>query len=248
MKIAVLTDVHGNLPALQVALRAIRREGADAIFHTGDAIGIGPFPAECLELLMSTSGVNLICGNHDAWFSTGLPEPQPPWMSDGELKHHQWVHSCLDPSLRSTVREWPYLIQDVYEGVRISFLHYGLTESQVDFRPIVHNPRPVDLDKVFADIKSDLVFYGHKHSPSDLVGTARYVNPGSLGCYSEPIARFAILKCTGRSYELKIRHVPYDDSALFQQFESRDVPDRHFIYKACFGGRKAPSRPEPDIL
>ena len=54
MKIAILTDVHGNLPALQVALRAIRREGADAIFHTGDAIGIGPFPAECLELLLST--------------------------------------------------------------------------------------------------------------------------------------------------------------------------------------------------
>ena len=67
MKIAILTDVHGNLPALQVALRAIRREGADAIFHTGDAIGIGPFPAECLELLLSTSGMNLICGNHDAY-------------------------------------------------------------------------------------------------------------------------------------------------------------------------------------
>lgn len=65
MKIAILTDVHGNLPALQVALRAIRREGADAIFHTGDAIGIGPFPAECLELLLSTPGMNLICGNHD---------------------------------------------------------------------------------------------------------------------------------------------------------------------------------------
>ena len=86
MKIAVLTDVHGNLPALQVALRAMRREGADAIFHTGDAIGIGPFPAECLELLLSTSGMNLICGNHDAYFSTGLAEPQPPWMSDCEIK------------------------------------------------------------------------------------------------------------------------------------------------------------------
>ena len=248
MKIAVLTDVHGNLPALQVALRAIRREGADAIFHTGDAIGIGPFPAECLELLLSTSGMNLICGNHDSWFSTGLPKPQPPWMSDGELKHQQWVHSCLDPSLRYIVREWPYLIQDVYEGVRISFLHYGLTESQVDFTSIIHNPRPVDLDKVFAGIKSDLVFYGHDHSPSDLVGTARYVNPGSLGCHSDPIARFAILECESGSYELKMRHVPYDDSALFQQFESRDVPDRHFIYKALFGGRNAPSRPGPDIL
>ena len=117
MKIAILTDVAGNLPALQVALRAIRQEGADAIFHTGDAIGIGPFPAE------------------------------------------------------------------------------------------------------------------------DLVGRARYVHPGSLGCHAEPIARFAILECESRSYELKMRHVPYDDSALFQQFERRDVPDRHFIYKAFFGGR-----------
>ena len=76
MKIAVLTDVHGNLPALQAAMRAIRREDADAIFHTGDAIGIGPFPAECLELLLGTPGVHLICGNHDSWFSTGIPEPQ----------------------------------------------------------------------------------------------------------------------------------------------------------------------------
>ncbi len=233
MKIAVLTDAHGNLPALQVALRAIRREGTDAIFHTGDAIGIGPFPAECLELLLSTPRMNLIRGNHDSYFSTGLPER----MSDGELKHQQWVHSCLDPSLRSTVREWPYLIQGVYEGVRISFLHYGLTESQIDFTSIIRNPRPIDLDKVFADIKSDLVFYGHDHSPSDLVGTARYVNPGSLGCHAEPIARFAILECENRSYELKMRQVPYDDSALFQQFERHDVPDRHFIYKALFGGR-----------
>ncbi len=75
MKIAVLTDVHGNLPALQAVLRAIRREDADAIFRTGDAIGIGPFPAECLELLLSTSVVHLTCGNHDAWFSSGIPEP-----------------------------------------------------------------------------------------------------------------------------------------------------------------------------
>ena len=244
MKIAVLTDAHGNLPALQVALRAIRREGTDAIFHTGDAIGIGPFPAECLELLLSTPRMNLIRGNHDSYFSTGLPER----MSDGELKHQQWVHSCLDPSLRSTVREWPYLIQGVYEGVRISFLHYGLTESQIDFTSIIRNPRPIDLDKVFADIKSDLVFYGHDHSPSDLVGTARYVNPGSLGCHAEPIARFAILECENRSYELKMRQVPYDDSALFQQFERHDVPDRHFIYKAFFGGRNEPSRPGPDVL
>ena len=244
MKIAVLTDTHGNLPALQVALRAIRREGADAIFHTGDAIGIGPFPAECLDLLLSTPHMNLICGNHDAWFASGLPEPQPPWMSDDELRHHQWVHSCLDPSLRATVREWPYLIQDVYEGIQLSFLHYGLAKSQVEFKSIIRHPDPGDLDQVFGDIKSDLVFYGHDHSPSDLMGLARYVNPGSLGCHTEPTARFAILECESRSYDLKMRHIPYNDSIVFQQFESRDVPQRHFIYQAFFRWKESTTLPQ----
>ena len=66
MRIAVLTDAHGNLPALQVALAALQREGCDAIFHTGDAIGIGPCPAECLDLLLNTPRVRPVMGNHDA--------------------------------------------------------------------------------------------------------------------------------------------------------------------------------------
>ncbi len=247
MKIAVFTDVHGNLPALQAALREIRREGADAIFHTGDAIGIGPFPAECLELLLSMSRVHLIRGNHDTWFSQGLPEPQPSWMSDGEMKHQRWVHSCLDGSLRATVREWPFLIQDVYEGIRISFLHYGLTESQIDFKSVITDPHPVDLDEIFRDIESDLVFYGHDHSPSDLVGMARYVNPGSLGCHSESIARFAILELKNGTCELKLRQVPYDDRVLFEQFESREVPHRRHICSTFFGGRNGPSLMRSDL-
>ena len=163
-------------------------------------------------------GVHLICGNHDSWISSGIPELQQSRMSKGELKHQKWVHSCLDPSLRSKIREWPYLIQNVYKGIRTSFLHYGLTESQVTSKSIIQDPSPVDLDKVFADIESDLVFYGRDHSRSDLVGKARYVNPGSLGCCIEPMARFANLEFGSRSYDLKLYQVPYNDSALFRQF------------------------------
>src|SRR5438270_14054285 len=75
MKIAVITDAHANLPALRAALEAIRAEGCDAIFHTGDAIGIGPFPAETLELLLGTPHMQCVTGNHDAWFVEGLPQP-----------------------------------------------------------------------------------------------------------------------------------------------------------------------------
>lgn len=237
MKIAVLTDVHGNLPALQAVLRVIRREGCDAVINTGDTIGIGPYPAECLDLVLNTPGMVSIMGNHDAWFAYGLPEPQPSWMSNGEARHQRWIHSCLDSSLRTVVGEWPYLIQNTIEGVRVSFLHYGLTESGRSFIPIIRDPEPADLDEVFSNLDAEIVFYGHHHPYSDLVGKSRYINPGSLGCHTEPVARFAVLECREKRYQLEVRGVPYDDGALFRAFEKRDVPEREFICRAFFGGR-----------
>ncbi len=74
MKIAVITDVHANLPALWAVLAATRQERCDLIVHTGDAIGIGPFPAECLELLLETPHMICLMGNHDAWLVDGLPK------------------------------------------------------------------------------------------------------------------------------------------------------------------------------
>ena len=237
MKIAVLTDVHGNLPALQAALKAIGQEGCDAIYHTGDSIGIGPYPAECLELLLNTPRMHLVMGNHDAWFAYGLPDPQPSWMSDGEVRHQQWVHSRIDTSLRTVVGEWPYLIEEVFEDIRVSFLHYGLTESGRNFARFHLDPEPADLDELYSSLNSDVVFYGHNHSNSDMVSKARYVNPGSLGCYTEPVARYAVLKYQEKRYELEVRRISYDDSALFHEFVQRDVPEREFICRAFFGGR-----------
>ena len=237
MKIAILTDVHGNLPALKAALSAIRQEGCDAIFHTGDSIGIGPYPAECLDLILNTPRLVPVMGNHDAWFAYGLPDPQPSWMSDGEVIHQQWVHSCLDSSLRTVVGEWPYLIQEVFEDIRVSFLHYGLTETGRNFAKIRQTPDPADLDEMYGSLNSNLVFYGHHHSNSDMASKARYVNPGSLGCHTEPVARFAVLVCREKRYELEVRSISYDDSALFREFERREVPEREFIIRAFFGDR-----------
>ena len=234
MKVAVLTDVHANLPALEAALGAIEHEHCDAIYHTGDAIGIGPFPAECLDRLLATPRMHLIMGNHDAWFASGLPRPQPSWMSDGEVAHQQWVHAQLDPGLRAVVARWPYVIHEEWEEVRVTLLHYVLDDTGQDFTAIVLDPTPVDLDRMFAAHRSELVFYGHHHPASDLHGRARYVNPGSLGCFDKPVARFAILQCTAGAYTLQHHAVPYDDTSLFEELERRQVPEREFISRVFF--------------
>jgi len=72
MRIIVITDVHANLPALEAALESIRAEGYDALFHTGDTIGIGPYPAECLELLLNTPNIHFVMGNHESYFEDSL--------------------------------------------------------------------------------------------------------------------------------------------------------------------------------
>ena len=66
MRVVVITDVHANLPALKAVLESIRVEGYDALVHTGDAIAIGPYPAECLDLLLGVPNIRFVMGNHDA--------------------------------------------------------------------------------------------------------------------------------------------------------------------------------------
>lgn len=94
-KIAVISDVHGNLPALQAALKSITSKNCDAIYHLGDAVAIGPYPGECLKILLAHPNLKLVMGNHDQWFAYGLPTPVPDWMSKGEIIHHRWLEKTF---------------------------------------------------------------------------------------------------------------------------------------------------------
>jgi predicted phosphodiesterase len=237
MRIVVLTDVHANLPALRAALKAVRAEGYDAIFHTGDAIGIGPFPAETLDLLLATPRLHCVMGNHDACFVDGMPQPQPKGMSDGALRHHLWTHAQIDPQLRPVVAQWPFLLQCQGDDVETTSVHYRLGPSGRGFAAIIQHPTVAELDALFAAYHASLVFYGHHHAVSDVQGRARYINPGSLGCYHLPVARFAVVECQPARFSIEHRSVPYDDTALFEALEERDVPDREFLYRVFFGGR-----------
>ncbi len=94
-------------------------------------------------------------GNHDALFVTGLPQPQPEWMSEGEVQHQGWIHACLAPELRSVVARWPYELQFDFEGIKTTFVHYGLQPSRRDFVPIIPDPTPTDLEQMFEEFSSN---------------------------------------------------------------------------------------------
>jgi predicted phosphodiesterase len=223
--------MHANLPALRAALQDIGEQGCDVIYHLGDAIGIGPYPAECLEVLLNSPGTRCLLGNHDAWFAFGFPDP---WLYDPrELIHQRWVHRQLNPALQATVATWPVGAEESPDGVAVALFHYAPTVSPGTFAPILVDPSPEDLDRLFAPLPAELVFYGHHHPCSDLTGRARYVNPGSLGCHTAPLARYIVLETwpDGR-YTLEHRAVPYDAVPLLAEMERREALSRDFLRRA----------------
>jgi predicted phosphodiesterase len=240
-RIAVITDAHANLPALDAALAAIWADEAEAVYHTGDAIGIGPFPAEVLDRLLHEPGMRLVMGNHDAWFAFGLPHPRPQWMGEGEIAHQRWVHAQLDPALRPVVAQWPWVIEEEIEGAPVAFLHYALDQTGRGFADPAPIPDPAALDRLFTPRHARLVFYGHQHYPHpvlpEIAGRARYINPRALGCSPEPLARYALLDIDHQgACRLAFRAAPYDPGPLFAAFEEREVPERAFITATFFGG------------
>lgn len=239
-RIAVFTDVHANLPALDAALAEIDRLGADATYHTGDAIGIGPFPAECLDRLMSRPSTHLLMGNHDAWFAFGLPDESTPGMAVDEREHQRWVHAQLDPALKAAVAKWPYTSSLRLEGLRLDFLHYPL-----DVAGTFRSPQDLTAETVsplFQLPTSTLVFFGHDHRPWNVTGgSTHFVNPGSLGCSRDPIARFLLLEVeAGGNWAISFRGAPYDPDPVYRALDARRVPARDFIRKTFLPTDDAP--------
>jgi predicted phosphodiesterase len=247
MRIIVLTDLHANLPALEAVLEAIEQGGYDEIVHMGDAIGIGPYPEECLERLLDTPKVSLVMGNHDAWLVDGFPSSPPEWVDrEDEFARQMWTHvqnssrwtrTRVSRRLSAFVAEWPFQITREFEGVQAAFQHYALESSGRGFKPLVIDPTVDAMDRLFAAHGSDILFYGHNHAFSDLTGRARYVNPGSLGLHSENSARYCVAEFRNGKCTLAYHSAAYDDRELFQAFERREVPGRQFFYEVFLGGR-----------
>lgn len=230
---AILTDVHANLPALGAALDAVQRAGVDAIFHLGDAIAIGPFPRETLELLLGQPNTNFILGNHDEYFAFEIPDT----IADDVRRHERWVHGQLPEDYRPILRRWPRSISLTIGDTEARFFHYALADDDWSFKPVIQSPEPEQLVGLFGRGSADLVFYGHHHPRADAYANGvRFVNPGALGCSHDNLARYAILQFDEQGrYEIDLCAAEYDRESVLKAFDEREVPVRDFIKRVFYG-------------
>jgi predicted phosphodiesterase len=237
VRVAVLTDAHANLPALEAALAEINRLACDVIVHTGDAIAIGPHPREVLDLLLATPQLECLVGNHEEYFLHGIPDPPPEWMTSGEAAHQRWTHAQLGSARREQVQAWAATLERRLEDTVVHFTHYGFEKGTGLYAPFAHTSTASALDRVFETVSADFVFFGHHHDAADARGRARYVNPGSVGCHTVSEARFCVAEFSRGTVEIERHVVGYDDRPLVRAFVEREVPEREFIDRTFFGGR-----------
>lgn len=222
-RLAVISDTHANILALRAVLGDIKKAGVDGIVHLGDAIGFGPRPAECLDLLITTPGIIHLMGNHDSWC---LKADAGPGKPAGILSHLEWTWAQVNPAHRAAMEGWPFLIEQDFGGAKIVFQHYALDPSGTDFQEIERPPASGTYDRKFALPGIHAIFFGHDHSASETSGRCRYLDPGSLGAVPDPVARWILASFNGGKMHVEKRAIAYDRGPLWSDFDELKVPAR----------------------
>jgi predicted phosphodiesterase len=149
---AVLSDIHGNRPALEAVFAEMETLGVERILVLGDVIGYGPFPNDCLRMV-ANAGICLQ-GNHEAGVIGALDEE---WFNDAAWGAIEWTRKKLTHADRELISKWRPTGQ--FEGIQLA--HASLNPDAVfDY---LLTPRA--LKAHFAAQMAPLCFVGHTHIP-----------------------------------------------------------------------------------
>lgn len=238
MKLGVITDIHNNLTALSAVVERLNQLKCDKIICCGDIIGIGPYPEETVQFMMQIPNLIAVRGNHEKYLLEGMPDkyPNEEQMGIEEMKHHKWEHSLLSAKSVDFLKKLPYRIDDVYEGYKLSIMHHCMDRDghYINYKT---NPTEEDLKKMFADVESDIILYGHNHCRNICKGDKLYINVGSLGCPAQDknVARAGILKIEQGNVETEPIDVKYDVNGVINMIDEINYPDADNIKKFFYG-------------
>lgn len=235
IRIGVISDTHGNLPALEAMLEQFDKMGCDEVIHVGDAIAIGPFSKECLDLLVAKK-VTMTKGNHELLYLVGIDNLRFP-MPEPMASHHKQVHKTLGDGYRQIIQNQPFYIHRNYFGKKITFCHYGTydaTDGLHFFRPVI-KPDVDQFDAIFRNVDADVVFFGHEHNPLTMTGDKLYVDVGSLGCNRQNFANGVVATFSKNGVDVQNVKLPYDKQPLFDAIEQRQIVNGEFLAQQFFG-------------
>jgi putative phosphoesterase len=224
---AVVTDIHGNVPALEAALHRIDELGVDDVYCGGDLVGYGPRPNEICRAI-EERGIPTIYGNYDFAIARDdddcgcfYPTPKDREIGQGSVA---WTLAHTDERSKRFMRDLPFDLRFELDGKRVRLVHGSprkVNEYLLEERPVRSFERIAQL----ADC--DVLLFGHTHKPWDRAyGGVLFVNCGSVGKPKDgdPRGSFAVLAEGDGGVSVSFERVEYDASAVAREIRNVGLP------------------------
>jgi putative phosphoesterase len=231
--VAVITDIHANLPALQAALARIDELGIERVLCGGDLVGYGPHPNEVCALI-AERGIPTIYGNYDYAIARDEHDCGCAYSTphDRELGQRsvEWTLVNTDQTSKDFMRDLPFDLRFELGDHRVHLVH----GSPRKVNEYLFEDKPASLYERLAAAETDEVLvFGHTHKPwvGDF-GGVRFVNCGSVGKPKDgdPRGAFAVLKAAPSEVRVTIERVAYDAQAVAEELRAAGLPDE-FAHK-----------------
>lgn len=228
MRIAVLSDIHGNLPALEAVCDDLRQRGADQVVVLGDLAFKGPHPRQCIDRVRSLNPVAVIQGNTDQWLVEGLPPRFTEADDSGRrmIQVHRWTLERLDDASRDFLTGLPFSYTASLGGEGVLFVH-ATPASNVAWVPL--SASDDELQTHFHHPEATFFVTGHVHTPGlrRLPDGRSIVNAGSVGLPwdGDWRASYAILEGDGQRTAVNLIRVPYDIERTVREARRLGMPD-----------------------
>jgi putative phosphoesterase len=227
-RIALISDIHGNLAALDAALADVAGEAPDVLAILGDLALNGPRPGEAIDRVreLERAGAIVIQGNTDIAVADLDLTAAFPWFDEvptANVVASQWTHEELTEEQRGWLRRLPAERRLVVGETMILFCHASPGSQTAGLGPEVDAAAVVER---VTRTSARVVACGHTHIANvrDL-GWKLVVNPGSCGyAFDEDAgAAWAILTVDGESVSAELRRTPYDTQPVSDELTARGL-------------------------
>lgn len=225
-RLAVLADIHGNLPALEAVIPEIERERPDAVIVAGDVINWGPFSREVLERI-TPLGWTCIRGNNEYYLLDYDTPRSPAAWSGPDFPVLPWLREQLAGTWQTRIACWPDTVSLRFPDAPPIRVVHGAPASP--WEPIFPDAPDDDIVSALAGTEEATVIAGHTHLPMDRrAGRHRVLNPGSTGVplLGRHEATWLLLESREGEWHAEHRSVPFDVRPVLAELERQGMTER----------------------
>jgi predicted phosphodiesterase len=223
-RLALLADIHGNLPALDAVIADLAQFDVDHVVVAGDVINWGPFNREVVDRVSDLRWA-VVRGNNEFYLLDANSPRQPAHWRDFTML--PWLTDQLRGRWHTQIAAWPDTLRLLFPDAPPLRIVHGSPRSP--WEGIFPGSTEAEVAPMLVGVDREIVIAAHTHLPMDRVfGAVRVLNPGSVGVPLDGVfgARYALLDGDRDGWRATFRHVPVDLDPLFEAFEHAEFVQR----------------------